>query len=122
MSEPFQRNPFSVKAFPLVQEAFDKRVPVYSSDVPADPRCAHPAIRRLAFKSCLIAPIIAKEKFIGVLFLVWWEKSHTFTSDQVRLMEGVARQAAMAIDNASAYHEIEELNISLEDKDRKSVV
>ncbi|MBI3781170.1 MAG: GAF domain-containing protein [candidate division NC10 bacterium] len=116
VSEPFQRNPFSVKAFPLVQEAFDKRVPVYSSDVPADPRCAHPAIRRLAFKSCLIAPMIAKEKFIGVLFLVWWEKSHTFTSDQVRLMEGVARQAAMAIDNASAYHEIEKLNISLEDK------
>ncbi len=116
VSEPFQRNPFSVKAFPLVQEAFDKRVPVYSSDVPADPRCAHPAIRRLAFKSCLIAPMIAKEKFIGVLFLVWWEKSHTFTSDQVRLMEGVARQAAMAIDNASAYHEIEKLNVSLEDK------
>lgn len=116
VSEPFQRNPFSVKAFPLVQEALDKRVPVYSSDVPADPRCAHPAIRRLAFKSCLIAPMIAKEKFIGVLFLVWWKKSHTFTSDQVRLMEGVARQAAMAIDNASAYHEIEKLIISLEDK------
>lgn len=116
VSEPFQRNPLSLKAFPLVQEAFDKRVPVYSCDVPADPRCAHPAIRRLAFKSCLIAPMIAKEKFIGVLFLVWWEKSHTFTSDQVRLMEGVARQAAMAIDNASAYHEIEQLNISLEDK------
>ncbi|MGH7412228.1 MAG: GAF domain-containing protein [Candidatus Methylomirabilis sp.] len=114
--EPFQRNPLSLRAFPLVQEAFDGRKPVFSSDVPDDPRCAHPAIRRLAFRSCLVAPMIVKEKFIGVLFLVWWEKSHAFTPEQVRLMDGVARQAAMAIDNATAYHEIEELNISLEDK------
>ncbi len=116
VSEPFQRTPLSLRGFPLVQEAFDRKAPVYSSDVPTDPRCAHPAIRRLGFKSGLIAPIIAKEKFIGVLFLVWWQKSHAFTPEQLRLMDGVARQAAMAIDNASAYHEIEELNISLEDK------
>jgi signal transduction histidine kinase len=116
VSEPFQRNPLSLRAFPLVQEAFDRRTPVHSSNVPTDPRCAHPAVRRLAFKSCLIAPMIAKEKFIGVLFLVWWQKSHAFAPEQVRLMDGVARQAAMAIDNASAYHEIEVLNISLEEK------
>ncbi len=116
VSEPFQRTPLSLRAFPLVQEAFDRRAPVYSSEVPTDPRCAHPAIRRLAFKSCLVAPMIAKKKFIGVLFLVWWEKSHAFTPEQLRLMDGVARQAAMAIDNASAYHEIEELNIGLEEK------
>lgn len=116
VSEPFQRTPLSLRAFPLVQEALDRRVPVYSSDVPTDPRCAHPAIRRLAFRSCLFAPMVAKERLIGGLFLVWWQKSHTFTPDQLRLMDGVARQAAMAIDNASAYHEIEELNVSLEDK------
>jgi signal transduction histidine kinase len=116
VAEPFQRTPLSLRAFPLVQEAFDRRKPVHSSDVPNDPRCAHPAIRRLAFRSCLIAPMIVKEKFIGVLFLVWWQKYHTFTPEQVRLMDGVARQAAMAIDNARAYHEIEALNISLEDK------
>ena len=116
VSEPFQRTALSLRAFPLVKEAFDRRAPVYSSDVPTDPRCAHPAIRRLAFQSCLVAPMIAKEKFIGVLFLVWWQKSHSFTPEQLCLMDGVARQAAMAIDNASAYHEIEELNIGLEEK------
>lgn len=116
VSEPFQRTVLSLRAFPLVQEAFDQRAPMYSSDVPTDPRCAHPAIRRLGFKSGLVAPMIAKEKFIGVLFLVWWQKSHAFTPEQLRLMDGVARQAAMAIDNASAYHEIEELNIGLEEK------
>jgi signal transduction histidine kinase len=116
VAEPFRRNPLSLRGFPLVQEAFDTRAPVYSNDVPSDPRCAHPAIRRLAFKSCLVAPMIAREKFIGVLFLVWWHKSHRFTPQQVRLMDSVARQAAMAIDNATAYHEIEMLNVSLEDK------
>lgn len=116
VSEPFLRTPLALRSFPLLQEAFERRVAVHSSDVPADPRCAHPAIRRLAFRSCLVAPMIAREKLIGVLFLVWWQKSHPFTPEQVRLMEGVARQAAMAIDNASAYHEIEELNISLEEK------
>lgn len=116
VSEPFQRTPLALRSFPLLQEAFERRAAVHSSDVQTDPRCAHPAIRRLAFRSCLVAPMIAREKLIGVLFLVWWEKSHPFTPEQVRLMEGVARQAAMAIDNASAYHEIEELNISLEGK------
>ncbi|WP_337289015.1 GAF domain-containing sensor histidine kinase [Candidatus Methylomirabilis sp.] len=114
--EPFQQTPLSVRTFPLVREALDRMAPVCSSDVPADPRCAHPAIRRLAFQSCLFAPMVVKEQLIGGLFLVWWQKSHTFTPDQLRLMDGVARQAAMAIDNASAYHEIEALNVSLEDK------
>ncbi len=116
VSEPFQRTPLSLRAFPLVQEAFDQRAPVCSSDVPTDPRCAHPAIRRLAFRSCLFAPMVVKERLIGGLFLVWWQESHAFTAEQLRLMDGVARQAAMAIDNASAYHEIEALNVSLEDK------
>lgn len=116
VSEPFQRIPLSLRALPLAREAFDQRAPVYSSDVPADPRCQHPAIRRLAFRSCLFAPMVVKDKLIGGLFLVWWEKSHTCTPEQLRLMDGVARQAAMAIDNASVYHEIEELNVSLEDK------
>lgn len=116
VSEPFQRIPLSVRAFPLVQEALDRRAPVCSSDVPADPRCAYPAIRRLAFRSCLFAPMVVKERLIGGLFLVWWQQSHTCTPEQLRLMDGVARQAAMAIDNASAYHEIEELNIGLADK------
>ena len=114
--DPFQRTPLSLRALPLVQEALDQRAPVCSSDVPADPRCAHPAIRRLAFRSCLFAPMVVKERLIGGLFLVWWQTSHIFTPEQLRLMDGVARQAAMAIDNASAYHEIEELNVSLEDK------
>lgn len=116
VSEPFQRTPLSLRALPLVHEAFDERAPVCSSNVPADPRCAHPAIRRLAFRSCLFAPMMVKERSIGGLFLVWWQKSHAFTPEQLRLMDGVARQAAMAIDNASAYHEIEELNIGLEER------
>ncbi|NJD69269.1 MAG: GAF domain-containing protein, partial [candidate division NC10 bacterium] len=116
VSEPFQRSPLSLRALPLVQEAFDRREPVYSIDVPTDPRCAHPAIQRLGFRSCLFAPMVAQEKLIGGLFLIWWEKSYTCTPEQLCLMDGVARQAAMAIDNASAYHEIEALNISLEDK------
>lgn len=116
VSEPFQRTALSLRAFQLVREAFDRSAAVYCSNVPADPRCAHPAIRRLGFQSCLFAPMIVKDKIIGGLFLVWWQQSHAFTAEEVRLMEGVARQAAMAIDNASAYHEIEELNISLEDK------
>jgi signal transduction histidine kinase len=41
---------------------------------------------------------------------------HTFTAEQLRLMDGVARQVAMAIDNVFAYYEIEELNIGLEEK------
>ncbi|MBZ0168219.1 Histidine kinase [Candidatus Methylomirabilis lanthanidiphila] len=116
VQEPFQHTPLALRELPIVHEAFDRRVPVYSSDVPTDPRCEHPAIRTLAFRSCLFAPMIAKEKLIGGLFLVWWEKSHACTPEQLRLMDGVARQAAMAIDHASAYHEIEALNIGLEDK------
>lgn len=116
VSEPFQRIPLSLRALPLAQEGFERRAPVYSNDVPADPRCAHPAIRRLGFRSCLFAPMVIKDRVIGGLFLVWWEKSHTCTPEQIRLMDGVARQAALAIDNATAYHEIEKLNIGLEDK------
>lgn len=116
VSEPFQQTPLTLRELPIVQEAFDRRAPAYSSNVPTDPRCEHPAIRTLGFRSCLFVPMIAKKKLIGGLFLVWWEKSHALTPDQLRLMDSVAQQAAMAIDNASAYHEIEELNIGLEEK------
>ena len=57
-------------------------------------------------RSVLLAPMVVKGKPIGALFMTWWEQKHDFTSEELRLVAGISRQAALAIDNAQLYQQV----------------
>jgi two-component system, NtrC family, sensor kinase len=77
--------------------------PVYSSDSQEDPRFRHPIARMVPHKSVLIQPMRWKGESIGGFALAWLKDHHRFTSDELRLTEAIAQQAAVASENSRLY-------------------
>src|SRR5205807_1571522 len=77
--------------------------PVYSSNSQEDPRFDHPLARMIAHKSVLIQPMRWKGESIGGFALAWLKDHHRFTSDELRLTEAIALQAAVASENSRLY-------------------
>lgn len=79
----------------------------------------HPDNQRLlrltGAKSLLAVPLKTKDRILGSM-IVDRTKEHSLTQDDLELMTTFAHQAAIALDNASAYQQIEELNVGLEAK------
>src|SRR5438093_378079 len=77
--------------------------PVYASHSQEDPRFTHPIARLLPHKSVLIQPMRWKGVSIGGFAIAWLKEHHRFTSDELRLAEGIALQAAVASENSRVY-------------------
>ena len=79
----------------------------------------HPHNRRLlqltGSKSLLAVPLKTKDRILGSM-IVDRMQEHGLTQDDLELMVTFAHQVAIALDNASAYQQIEELNVGLEAK------
>jgi signal transduction histidine kinase len=72
-------------------------------------------LRLLGTKSLLAVPLKTKDRILGSM-IVDRTQEHSLTQDDLELVTTFAHQAAIALDNASAYQQIEELNVGLEAK------
>src|SRR5256884_1381751 len=77
--------------------------PVYSSNSQEDPRFKHPIAQMLPHKSVLIQPMRWKGESIGGFPNALPKDHHRFTSDELRLAEAIALQAAVASENSRLY-------------------
>jgi signal transduction histidine kinase len=68
--------------------------------------------------SCLVLPLIHKEKQLGVLAAYTPGMRHHFTSEEIGLLQGVASQGAVAIYNALLYRELQEAYDKQKELDR----
>jgi len=103
--ERFLRFPVPIKGHPAMEETWRKRQPVWSSDSANDPRIHRESFERFPHQSVLFVPMIVKGQPIGGFFAVWWTERRQFTTDELRLVEGISDQAAMFIENARLYSE-----------------
>jgi signal transduction histidine kinase len=87
----------------LLQDAWRNGEARYSSDAVNDPRINRETMARFPHRSMLFVPMIVKGAPIGGLFLLWLHATRQFAPEEVRLMEGISRQAALAIENARLY-------------------
>ena len=80
--------------------------PMVSRDVSVDPQAAHPdlaaADKLRAFAS---VPLLTERKILGVLNVASHE-SREFSTEDVRLLEGIGRQIATAIRNSRLHQEV----------------
>ena len=93
--------------------------PLLVGDVEAIWDRIHPLNQQLALltqaKSWIAVPLKIKDRIFGSL-MVDRIQAHSLTQDDLELMMTVAHQVAIALDNASAYEQIEDLNVGLEAK------
>ena len=96
--------------------------PLLVGDVQAVWDRIHPLNQQLALltqtKAWIAVPLKIKDRILGSL-TVDRIQAHSLTQDDLELMMTVAHQVAIALDNASAYEQIEDLNVGLEVKVRE---
>ncbi|HEY7531754.1 MAG TPA: ATP-binding protein, partial [Nitrospiraceae bacterium] len=96
--------------------------PLLIGDVEAIKERLHPVNQRLAeltkTKALIAVPLKAKDRILGTLTVDRMQE-HSLTQDDLELMTTIASQVAISLDNASAYQQIEELNVGLEAKVRE---
>jgi GAF domain-containing protein/ActR/RegA family two-component response regulator len=100
---------------PFYAEAAGTRRAVFATDVAHDPRIPRHVHEIAPHRSQLFVPIVSKDRLLGGFGAVWWERPREFTPGELRLMEAVANQAAVAIENARLFLEnrrqVEELSV-----------
>ena len=110
-------DPLSLEGIVLLQGQ-----PLLVGDVQAVWDRIHPLNQQLAqltqTKAWIAVPLKIKDRIRGSL-TVDRIQAHSLTQDDLELMMTVAHQVAIALDNASAYEQIEDLNVGLEVKVRE---
>ncbi len=70
--------------------------------------------KKLGIRSIMIVPLEVRGKVLGALTLCTAESDKNYNEDDLRFAGDIAHRAAMAIDNASLFSQIGELNKNLE--------
>ena len=78
-------------------------------------------IKRFGIRSFAIAPLMAKEKVVGVIVVDNALPERTISKDDLRFLQLFANQAGMAIENSILYNRLEDANKSLREA-RESLV
>jgi two-component system, cell cycle sensor histidine kinase and response regulator CckA len=94
------QTPFPISRFKILREAWDTRKPVWTSAYESDHRFDQGFLADRRPRSLLFAPTPVRGEIVGGLFLVWWASERSFTPAELRLMEGVASQVGLALENA----------------------
>jgi PAS domain S-box-containing protein len=65
-------------------------------------------VRELGLRGYMSVPLVARERTLGVITFVAAESRRRYSSDDLALVEELARRAAGAVENAQLYREVEE--------------
>ena len=99
------KGPVKVSSSPIDQEALRGR-PVIMADTAQDGRFQYPSeVLAEGIRSVLCVPLIGRRGPLGVLRVYGWRPGF-FSPQDAELVTAIARQGAMAIENAMAYAEL----------------
>ena len=96
----FLTRPFVLARFPALGQVWREGRAAWSSDAQADPRFDRAALDGIDAHSVLFAPTLVRGEPVGALFLVWWQIGREFSDSEIRLLEGVAAQVGLGMENA----------------------
>jgi GAF domain-containing protein/CheY-like chemotaxis protein len=89
-----------LSTFPFVADALARGRPMWSPDPLHDPRFDPAWIEGLPPHAVLFVPTLTQGQPLGGLFLVWWQVGRPFPAAEVPIVEGVAAQLGLALENA----------------------
>lgn len=102
LSEEYRSKPPIKVGVSVSGRAIQEKRPIVVSDVTQDPQYMYPDIaRKENLRSLISVPMLAKEKPIGVVNC-YSSDLHTFTQEEIQLLQAVANQAAIAIEHTRA--------------------
>jgi GAF domain-containing protein/CheY-like chemotaxis protein len=96
----FRRTPFVPERFAALRDAWTHGRPQWSSDVHGDMRFDQDIFKALPPHSMLFAPTSVRGEPVGALFVTWWKTGRMVQPAEIRLIEGMASQVGLAMENA----------------------
>jgi signal transduction histidine kinase len=106
----------------LMGQVVRKRMPLRVSDVAKHPRFQNPALAdQEGVQSLLAVPVIFQEEVLAVL-AVYTEDQRRFRESEVRLLQLIANQGAIAIENARRMDRLQMLEENLRQAERFSLL
>ncbi|MBN1813542.1 MAG: GAF domain-containing protein [Anaerolineae bacterium] len=115
-AETYAKFRISLKGQAFVEEAWQNQQAVFTDDAPNDTRFHEKTSQLFPAQSVLLLPMIVRGETIGGLWAVWWEEVHHFAEEELQLAEGIVREAAVAIQNAHLFEEVEASGIELQQR------
>ncbi len=88
--------------------------PIIANDLPNDPRFYNPASSGEGLLACASTPLALGRKIIGTLDVHSKQDRYAFNQEHIRLLNMLASQAAIAIENARLYEELRTAHDELE--------
>src|SRR5262249_10937136 len=96
----FLTRPFVLERFPVLHDVWRSGRAFWSADVKNDPRIDPETFAGVEPHSVLFTPTMVRGEAVGALFLVGWGTGRQFEPAEIRLIEGVAVQVGLAMENA----------------------
>jgi len=110
----FLETPIPIVGNRGAEEAFALKAPTFTSNAPEDLRVDREIVRRFPHRSTLFCPIVAKEEPVGALIAIWWTEERHFAESELHLVQGIGRQAALAVENARLHQSLRDKMEKLE--------
>jgi signal transduction histidine kinase/ActR/RegA family two-component response regulator len=83
---------------PLIDLVKRLRTSLHSSNSKTDPRFNQPALHLMPHTSLLVQPVQVSDELLGIFAIAWTRDAHVFSMDDLKLADGIAKQAAVAIE------------------------
>lgn len=106
--------PIPLKGHRVLEEAWQRQQAVAVSDVASDPKVDREFLRRFPHRSNLFCPMVVQGEPIGGLFVTWLDEEHRFGPAELRLIEGISRQAAVALSHGRLVDQLKSHQARLE--------
>ncbi|HXG03383.1 MAG TPA: GAF domain-containing protein, partial [Candidatus Binatia bacterium] len=115
LREWFRDHPIPIDRLPRLRQAWEDGTPIWSRHVQEDDRFDREWAASLPPHAVLLTPLRVRGQSVGALFLVWWTPGREPTAAELRLLEGVAAQVGLALENAELErqreHRVRELTV-----------
>lgn len=99
---------------PVIQQILDQQAPFFCCEIP-EPRLVDPSLTELiGGMSALAVPLAARGRIAGIAFVIAEEAGGSFSPERIRLIQGVADSAGLAIENARLFAQSQALAIAEE--------
>jgi serine phosphatase RsbU (regulator of sigma subunit) len=70
-------------------------------------------VQRVGYRSVIVVPLMARGRKLGAMSLLRFDGAHAFRYHELRAVEELARQAALALDNARMHSELKRVASTL---------
>jgi PAS domain S-box-containing protein len=103
--EAYQRYQIPIQEQPVLRQVWESGAPAILYDVSTHPQ-VHPDTAALfSSQTVLFVPIRARDAVLGGILAAWHEERREFAPEDLRLCEGIATQAGLAVANSRLYRD-----------------